>query len=210
MKISLPGKSASIIVSAPLAGKKDFIYKHLRERLEEGEPVIFLLTDSSPEDIKNELVKDKFFFGKYVELFRFIDCYSQQAGNLMQDKPDTRRVAGPLALNEISIALAQLEAELHKKNEKHTVIFDSLSTLLMYSNPQMVGRFLQCLIAKIRGAGGSVIFTLEEGMHDPKDMVTIEHLMNVIINVKKEEGRVMIKASGLEGSNDWCELDAEK
>jgi peptidoglycan/xylan/chitin deacetylase (PgdA/CDA1 family) len=70
----------------------------------------------------------------------------------------------------------------------------------------MVGRFLQILIAKIKNAGGSVLFTLEEGMHDPKDMVTIEHLMQAIIHVKKEKEKIVIKADGISGFEDWKEI----
>jgi len=204
--ISLPLNSASIILSSPLSGKKEFLYQKLQESLKNKEPVIFLLTDSSPEDIKKELVKNKIFYGAAGNFLKFVDCYSQQAGNNVEDTSDIKRVSGPLALNEISISLAQLEAELYRLSPKHLVLFDSLSTLLMYSNPPMVGRFLQILIAKIKNAGGSVLFTLEEGMHDPKDMVTIEHLMQAIIHVKKEKEKIVIKADGISGFEDWKEI----
>ena len=143
-----PPNSASIIINPPLSGKKEFIYKYLQESLKNKEPVIFLLTDTSPEEIKKDLVKNKIFYGSSKNILRFIDCYSQQAGNMVQETPDTKRVSGPLALNEISIALAQLEAEFHRINPTHKIIFDSLSTILMYSNPQMIGRFLQILDRK--------------------------------------------------------------
>jgi hypothetical protein len=76
----------------------------------------------------------------------------------------------------------------------------------MYSNPQMVGRFLQVIIAKVKKAGGSVLLTLEEGMHDEKVIVTIEHLMDVIIHVKKEEDKVLVRADGVAGLERWSEL----
>lgn len=205
--LQLPTNSASIVVGPPLSGKKQLLFNYMIEGLKNKEPVIFLLTDTSPEEIKRELVKNKIFYGPFAKILRFIDCYSQQAGNPIQDTIDTKRISGPIALNEISIALAQLEAEFYKISPKHRIIFDSLSTLLMYSNPQMVGRFLQVLIAKIRNAGGSVLFTLEEGMHKPQDMITIEHLMQAIIHVKKEKEKIMIKADGIEGFEDWSKLE---
>jgi len=206
MQINIPQNSASIVISPPLSGKKEFLYNYLQDSLKSKEPVIFLSTDSSSEDIKKDLLKAKIYYGTYKDILRFVDCYSQQAGNNVQDSEDTKRVPGPIALNEISVVLAQIEAELYKISEKHIVIFDSLSTLLMYSNPQMIGRFLQILIAKIKNAGGSVIFTLEEGMHDPKDMVTIEHLMQAIIHVKRENDGVFVRADGIDNLRDWVKV----
>ena len=202
----LPENSAAIVIGPPLSGKKQFLYNYMLESLKNKQPVLFILTDTSPEDIKKELVKNKIFYGPYVNILRFVDCYSHQAGNNINDTNDTLRISGPLALNEISIAVSKIEAEFYKINPKHKIIFDSLSTLLMYSNPQMIGRFLQIQIAKIKRAGGSILFTLEEGMHDKKDMITIEHLMQAIINIKKENNKVLIKAAGIQGFEEWVEL----
>ena len=202
----LPENSASIVVGPPLSGKKQFLYNYMLESLKNKEPVIFITTDKSPEDIKKELVKNKIFYGPYVKILRFVDCYSQQAGNNIEDTNDILRVSGPLALNEISIAVSKIEAEFYRINPKHRIIFDSLSTLLMYSNPQMIGRFLQIMVAKIKRAGGSIIFTLEEGMHDKKDMITIEHLMSSIIHIKHEKDKILIKAEGIDGFDEWVEL----
>jgi len=206
MQIDIPKKSASLIISPPLKGKKEFLYQYIKENLKNKNPIIYLLTDSSPEDIKKELVKNKIYYGAKKGLLKFIDCYSQQAGNKVEEKEDIKRISGPLALNEISITLAKFEAELHKTNKTHKIIFDSLSTLLMYSNPRMVGRFLQTLVAKIKNAGGSILFTLEKGMHDKKDIVTIEHLMQAIIHVKKKNNKTLIKTEGIEGLEKWTEL----
>ena len=181
----------------------EVVYDYIRTGLGKKFPVIFVSTDTASEEVKKELVKNKIFYSKNM---RFVDCYSQQAGNNLTNTSDTIRVSGPLALNEISIALAQIETELFNISEGHCIVFDSLSTLLMYSNAQMIGRFLQVLIAKIRQAGGSVVFTLEEGMHDPKDMVTIEHLMNGIIHVKHDKEKVLLKAEGISGFEDWKEF----
>jgi len=202
----LPKNSASIVIGPPLSGKMHFLYNYMLEGLKAKEPVLFIETDTSPEDIKRELVKNKIFYGPYANILRFIDCYSQQAGNQIQDTTDTLRISGPSALNEISIAILKIETEFYKINQKHRIIFDSLSTLLMYSNPQMIGRFLQIMIAKIKRAGGSVLFTLEEGMHDKKDMITIEHLMSSIVHIKDDKDKILIKAEGIDGFEDWKEL----
>ena len=200
----LPLNSASIVVGPPLSGKKKLLYKYVLEKTKNKEPVIFLSTDRAPEEIKKELVKNKIFYGRGL---RFIDCYSHQTGNMIPDREDEKRVAGPLALNEISIALAEIERSFLKENKtNHLIIFDSLSTILMYSNAEAVSRFIQVLIGKIKSREGSIMFTIEEGMHDQKTVITIQHLMDVIINLKKEDEKIMIKVQGIEGFGDWKEL----
>ena len=126
-----------------------------------------------------------------------------QAGNAdAKDTENVKYVSGPLALNELSIAIGEFGREFLKKEFEYVIIFDSLSTLLMYSNADAIARFLQILIAKIKNLNGSVVFTLEQGMHDEKAVVTIEHLMDSIIEVKKENSKVFSKENG----GSWTEL----
>jgi hypothetical protein len=72
----------------------------------------------------------------------------------------------------------------------------------MYSNAEAIGRFLQILLAKIKNLEGDSIFTIEQGMHDDKAIVTIEHLMDSIIELKKENNKLLIKENG----GNWAEL----
>ena len=202
----IPENSACVVIGPPLSGKNELIYEYMIQSLKNKIPVMFITTDSSAEDVKKDLVKRKIFYGPYKDNLIFIDCYSHQAGNLVSNASDTKRISGPLALNEISIAISNVQKIFYKKSQKHLVIFNSLSTLLMYSNPQMVGRFIQLMIAKIKQAGGSVFFTLEEGMHEKNIIITIEHLMNAIMQVKKEHGKILVKSTGLNEYDDWVEL----
>jgi len=204
----IPQNSAIVAISPPLEGKEELVYTYIQSKLKEKEPILIISTDKSAETVKVELLKRKIFFGdaETKGFLVFVDCYSMHVGNAVKNTSTVRRVPGPLALNEISIALSDTEKDFFKKNPKHTVIFDSLSTLLMYSNTQAVGRFAQVMIAKIKKAGGTAFFTLEEGMHAPDVLVTMEHLMDDIIFVKKEGGKLLVKAKGLAGFEEWSEL----
>jgi len=205
---SLPKNSASLLIGPPLAGEKSIIYNYLQKSLEGGDPVVFVSTDRSPEDMKKDMLQMKLFVTKFEteKKLLYIDCCSKQTDESIKDTESIRRVSGPLALNEISIALSDIEREFIRKSPSHKVIFNSLSTVLMYSNPQTVGRFLQVIIARVKKAGGSILLTLEEGMHDEKVIVTIEHLMDAIIHVKKEEGKVLVRADGVSGAEGWSEF----
>lgn len=197
--------SANLIISPPLAGKLFFIDQQISAFLKKKNPLLYITTDKSPEDIKKRWLKKKFYYGSYEKsnYLKFIDAFSYQTGSLIDSTNSIRRVSGPVALNEISVALAEIQRELYQLNPNHLVIFDSLSTLLMYTNPQTVGRFVQVITAKIKQAGGTIIYTLEQGMHDQKTIITIEHLMDQIIQIKQEKNRHLIKTQ----VTDWQALD---
>ena len=204
----IPDGTANIVISPPLEGKKIFVYQFIGHKLKNKEPILFIATDASPETIKKNMVKRKIFFGdaETKGLLKFVDCYSHHIGEHKTGSKAVKRVSGPLALNEISIAMSEAQKSFVKKHPKHTVVFDSISTMLMYSNPQAVGRFIQVTIAKVKNAGGTIFFTLEDGMHKPDVIVTMEHLMNSIIHVKYEKNKLFVKSAGLDSVADWTEL----
>ena len=193
-------KTATLILSKPLEGKREFIESQVRTMIKENRTILFVLTDKNPGQAKKELLESKIFFKSIY----FVDCYSMQTDGECKEEENVKYASGPLALNEISIAISEFEREFLKTETPYTIIFDSLSTLLMYSNANAIARFLQILIAKIKNFGGNVVFTMEEGMHDPKDIATIEHLMEEITEIKKEKNKVFFKEAG----EDWMELKA--
>ncbi|MEK6934592.1 MAG: hypothetical protein AABW46_01810, partial [Nanoarchaeota archaeon] len=75
---------------------------------------------------------------------------------------------------------------------KHqNIIFQSLSTMLLYSKPEAIERFVQIIIAKTKNAGGSIFFTIEEGMHDKKVIFGLKHLMDGVIEVKNKKTKLI-------------------
>jgi KaiC/GvpD/RAD55 family RecA-like ATPase len=157
------------------------------------------------------MLRLKIFVTKFEtdKLLKYIDCCSKQTDETINDTDCIRRISGPLALNEISIALSDIERDFIRISPTHKVIFNSLSTLLMYSNPQMVSRFLQVIIARVKKAGGSILLTIEEGMHDEKVIVGIKHLMDAIIYVKNEEEKILVRMDGAPGFEKWSEFSSK-
>ena len=199
---------ACLVTSPPLQGKRIFLHELVFYYLKQDKPIIFITTDHTPEDIKKEWLEKKFFYGPYEKQgnVKFIDCYSMNTGKQVKESPQVVYVPGPLALNELSVALAETEAELFKKSSEHLVVFDSLSTMLLYSKPTTIARFTQVIAGKIRQANGRVCFVVEEGMHDKQVMVTIEHLMDAIIRVKRENKKILYRADGIPELGEWKAL----
>ncbi|MEK6826326.1 MAG: ATPase domain-containing protein [Nanoarchaeota archaeon] len=182
----IPRRSAILILGPPMAHKKDLLYKLILYGFKKKEAVLFVTTDSFPNDIEAELGRNNVSYKQYEKQgnLKFIDCYSAQAQDVLSITSSVVKVPGPLALNEISVAMSEIESGFYKKNKVHKIIFQSLSTLLMYSRPEAIERFVQVIVARTKNAGGSIFFTIEEGMHDERILISLEHLMDGIIAVK--------------------------
>ena len=179
---------STLVLAKPLEGKREFIENYAKNAIKENKTILFVLTDKSPEQIKKELLESKIFFKN----FYFVDCYSQQNSGVQKDDDNIKYVSGPLALNELSIAISEFGRDFMKKEINYEVLFDSLSTLLVYSNAEAIARFLQVLISKVKQLNGEIIFTLEEGMHDEKAIITLEHFMDSVISIKKDNKKVSL------------------
>jgi len=190
----IPENSAILIIGKPLSNKKNIIYNLIQKNLKEGNPVLYITTDHFPKEIESDLQKNKIQYKKYENQgdLVFIDCYSAQTSNSISSTKIVKKVPGPIALNEISVALSEIEASFYRKNKKPIIIFQSLSTMLIYSKPEAIQRFVQVIIAKAKNAGSSIFFTIEEGMHDEKTIIGFEHLMNGIIEMKNKKPKLKL------------------
>ncbi|MFH1592125.1 MAG: ATPase domain-containing protein [Candidatus Woesearchaeota archaeon] len=190
----IPERSAILVIGPPLSQKDKIFYEIVSKALNNKKTVLFITTDHFPKDVESSLQKNKILPEKYEKEgnLKFIDCYSAQTQNTVSDTAVIKRVPGPLALNEISVALAELENYFYKKNKKQYVFFQSLSTLLMYSTPEAVGRFVQIITARTKNVDGSIVFIIEKGMHDEKVVASMEHLMDGVVEVDGRKVKVKI------------------
>ncbi|MFC1455122.1 RAD55 family ATPase [Candidatus Undinarchaeota archaeon] len=101
-------------------------------------------------------------------------------------------VASPNALTEMSLQLA-----VHIEDHQPTaVLFDSLSTLLVYDTSTTVTRFVHSLIQQIRSAGSSAIFTALEG---DTDSALVKQLSLFVDEVIKLDGDSILVGSAPKG-----------
>jgi KaiC/GvpD/RAD55 family RecA-like ATPase len=144
----------------------------------------------------------------YIErgLLRFVDTYSRTTG-AEEEHPCAEYVDGTLNLNALSGAIDSTERKVLEQGPRHRVVFDSLPTLLAYTNAQTTFRFLQVLIGKARRAGAISMMLLETGMHADADVQMLKHLMDGTIEAKPENGKLLLKMEGIgvTESRGWVE-----
>jgi len=187
----LPHDASILVIGSPKSGKKPLMMQFAYEGLKMGTPAIIVLTDYSYENWKEMMALGNWRTDEFEKkrMVRFIDAYSKQFNPEKEDTDACTYPEGGGALNSISLHISRAETALNG-NTAPRVLFHSLSSLLEASNAPTVFRFLQFLIGKFRNAGSMSIYSLEKGMHDEKDITTIESLMDGIIEFEDNKLRV--------------------
>jgi KaiC/GvpD/RAD55 family RecA-like ATPase len=88
-------------------------------------------------------------------------------------------------------------------------VIDSVSSLLMNTNPQMAFKFLEIVNAKIREFGGIGVWILEEGIHDEQTVNTLKYLCDSVMEFKLEGNKRYIRIARMRGTRheaDWYEF----
>ncbi len=192
-KLDFSGTGTTLLIGPPMSNKKKILNHAIKSSVEMGEPVIYITTDFTADAIEKTFADDNIDDAKIY----FIDCYTKISDQDVQDSDKIIYTSGPLALNEISVSISSIQAKI---NGRFLIIFNSLSTLIMYSKPDAIAHFVQVISAKTKRLGGSIVFVMDDGMHDTKVVYTIEHLMDNTINVMTKNKDVLYKD---ENSTEW-------
>lgn len=85
----------------------------------------------------------------------YVDAVTQTASKAEDSGDNVKYVSSPGALTELSLTIAKI-----LDTKKHDfLLFDSLSTLLVYENEMVVTRFIHSLMSKLRVLNCKGVFT---------------------------------------------------
>ncbi|MCX8200367.1 MAG: RAD55 family ATPase [Candidatus Micrarchaeota archaeon] len=197
----LKEKSNVLVIGPPGAEKVRLALRFIESGAEDGDGAVYITTDSAPAELEEKSRKISELANKDLV---FIDCYSWTLGAQQTTRKDII-VPGPSALNDLSIGIAQAMQRIFKPEKKLRVVVQSLSTLLLYNNPEVIYRFTQITGARLKNSNAATLFLIEEGMHDEKVVTTIKHLVDAVIEVKNENGKVLVRAP-MNGLTQWKEI----
>jgi archaellum biogenesis ATPase FlaH len=102
----------------------------------------------------NSLIKTFQHVGLDMNRIHFIDAITKTA-QIITKCDECDFVTSPGALTELSVTISKL---MDTGDYKY-IIFDSLSTLLVYESDTTIAKFVHFLMAKVRVAGCSAVFT---------------------------------------------------
>jgi KaiC/GvpD/RAD55 family RecA-like ATPase len=113
--------------------------------------------------------------------FVFIDGYSERMGAPMSST--VHSLAKVDDISELGIVLADVLDRLVVSR----VVIDSLSTLILHSNPVTMPRAVQRLSGRVTQSSHSIMFILEEGVHEEKTYATFSYMADAVLRFKIDD-----------------------
>ena len=204
----------SYMLVGPLgSGKSTYAEAFLAEGIALGFPAVFVTTDVSPRVIRNDMsrhgwtIEEQEASGKFI----FIDGYSERMG--APKTSSARSLAKVDDISELGIVLSEVLEDLVVAR----VVIDSLSTLILHSNPVTMPRAVQRLSGRITQSSHSIMYVLEEGVHDEKTYATFSYLADAVLRFRIDDrGEIpvhqlrMERMRGTDTSREWHDFLIER
>ncbi|MBU0532567.1 hypothetical protein KKB44_03675 [Candidatus Micrarchaeota archaeon] len=147
------------------------------------ETTTIICGNASPEDIINKAST----IGIDVSKVYFIDCYSATLGQKKESTENITVIDGPSALNDISLALN--EAIKRSSGKRMRVVFDTLSTFILYNSQDSMRKFLSVIAGRLKSANATTLYLIDEGVHDKQVLSLIETGMDKKYTIEDKGGK---------------------
>lgn len=199
-----------LVLGPPMGGKRDICRNFIARGLRLGDGCIVSCTNATAEQEHEEF---KRILGSDADKFlsegrlAYIDLFSATIGLPLEEKQYIKRIPSASDLTSYNVALRELLLSMQRKELKMRLVFDSVSTLLLYNPFQTVSRFLHILFGKLRAMKVTSLFLLEEEAHERKVVVTIMGMCNGVLKVKSENEKRLIKYESEVSQTNWITCD---
>ena len=174
----IPRGSQLLLIGPPNVVKTHFALRYLADRLQAKEPATYSTTLWSPRQIRELL--DQIGGKQSASQLRIADgvsCVTAQASS------EPYSFKNLYDLNTINLVLLQAIADL----ENGHLCLDNLTTLMTYSAPLSVIKFIQVLCARVKNSGVTGIYMIEEGVHSKAIVSTLRFTVDGVIEIQDEE-----------------------
>ncbi|HEY3420549.1 MAG TPA: ATPase domain-containing protein [Methanomassiliicoccales archaeon] len=194
----IPFGSNIMVHGPPFVGKEVMVNSFVAEGLKKGIPALWVITDKTPKDIREEM---KFVLSGYDEyerkgLVRYIDAFSRSMGDESKDE-FTTYIDEPTDHEKISEAVENITKAFRETHEYYRMAFRSISTLIAYSDPNTAFRFLSPLCGKRKRDKAVSMFTVEKGMHGEQEIQMLGSIMDGMIDFKVDQLKTFFSIQGI-------------
>ncbi len=194
----IPFGSNIMVHGPPFVGKEVMVNSFVAEGLKKGIPALWVITDKTPKDIREEM---KFVLSGYDEyerrgLVRYIDAFSRSMGDESKDEY-TVYIDEPTDHEKISEAVETITKTFRENYEYYRMAFRSISTLIAYSDPNTAFRFLSPLCGKRKRDKAVSMFTVEKGMHGEQEIQMLGSIMDGMIDFKVDQLKTFFSIQGI-------------
>jgi KaiC/GvpD/RAD55 family RecA-like ATPase len=182
----IPDRTTTILHSHPGSGAEVLAWGVLYQGLKEGTDGIYFTSNQAPEDV----LEDMSFFGWDVSMYynrtlRFIDGFTPRYREYTDEKLAPFKVFAHdlTAIDQVEHALFE---EIKKTHGECRCVVDSLSFILQNNDPDMVCEFFDRMRMMSKRYGGTYVFILVDGMHDPKVETALLYLADNVIHFSRK------------------------
>ncbi len=185
----------NIVMIGPSGIEKSAFAYHFIAAAGAEENAYVVCGNSSPADIVNKASTMGVNLNR--PNIRFIDCYSATLGKPQGGAdPKIKIVMGPGALNDISLMLNEAIAE--SSGKKMRIVFDTLSTFVLYNPQDSIRKFLSVVEGRLKSVGATAIYLVDDGVHDKQALSLIEHGMDEVFTIADRGGKFALSVPELD------------
>jgi len=194
----IPFGSNVLVYGPPFTGKEVLMSVFIAEGLKKGVPAIWILTEKTPREVREEM---GFVVSGYEEyeklgLVRYVDAYSRSMGDESQDQY-TDYIESPTDYESIQKAVEAASKTFKDKHDYYRVAFRSISTLIAYLDPGTAFRFLSPVVGRRKRDRAVAMYTIEKGVHGEQEIQMIGSLMDGMIEFKVENLNTFLSVKGI-------------
>ncbi|KZN24035.1 recombinase RecA [Haladaptatus sp. R4] len=201
MEVS-PGTNL-LVAGPPMTGKRRLTFDVLAHGDDSG--TIIVTTKSTGKQVLSEYESRRTDGDSPIGI---VDCVSKQQGMNPGRVDGIEFASSPVDMTGIGIKLSEFLQRFYDSGVRsNRIAFDSLSTLLMYSNLQTVFRFLHVFTGRVQSAEALGLFVIDSSAHDAKTMSTLRQLFDGEIEIREADGNESeVRMKGIGPTTDWQRL----
>ncbi len=194
----IPFGSNVLVYGPPFVGKETMVDQFIAEGLKKGIPAIWVSTDKTTADLREEmkLVLPAYEDYEALGLVRYIDSYSRSMGDTTEDKY-TAYIDEPTAHDKLMDAVEDAAKAFKEKHEYYRLAFRTISTLIAYSDPNTAFRFLSPFAGRRKRDRAVSMYTIEKGMHGDQEIQMLGSIMDGMIDFKIDQLRTFFMVRGI-------------
>lgn len=198
----IPPGSTVLVIGPPGIGKTTLAEQFIADGLIRGQPCLYISIDEYPKDVRDRIKR----FEANDKGLIIIDAVSWKHNKKSKEKwviesePD---------LDKLSITLTKALESIKATGNKKAV-FDAFSSVALFSQPDMVLKFFQNSVNKLRAADFTSLIIIEAGALEEKTLSTLKYLADGIIQIKKEGSKAYINIEKMKGTSfnhEWWEFN---
>lgn len=181
----------NILITGPSGMEKTAFSFHFADAAPDNENVYFICGDSSPEEIIKKA--ETIGVGLKKDNIKFVDCYTMTLGGKKEPEhtEKIKVIPGPGALNDLSLELN--EAIKESTGKRMRVIFQTLSTFVLYNPQDSIRKFLKVIEGRLKNAGATACYMVDGGVHDKQLMSLLEHGMDEKYYITEKDGGYLLE-----------------